>query len=68
MNQKVLNDENSQTMSTWTEQLAYYIRHNDVPLMEACRKVLKEFEEELIVCEDWIEIFDVLGLNKRYSC
>lgn len=30
-------------------------------LMEACKKVLKEFEEELIVCEDWMEMFDVLG-------
>ncbi len=45
----------------WTECFAYYIRHNDSLLMESCRKVLNEFEEELIVCEDWIEMFDVLG-------
>jgi hypothetical protein len=29
--------------------------------MEVCRKVLKDFEEELLVCEDWLEIFDVMG-------
>ena len=29
----------------WTEQLATYIRHNDIALMESCRKILKQFEE-----------------------
>jgi hypothetical protein len=29
--------------------------------MEICRKVLKDFEEELLVCEDWLEMFDVMG-------
>ena len=34
--------------------------------MEACRKVLKEFEEDLMVCEDWMEMFDVLGKNLNF--
>jgi hypothetical protein len=46
---------------SWTEKFAMYIRQSDIALMEACRKVLKEFEQELMVCEDWVEIFDVLG-------
>jgi hypothetical protein len=50
--------------SAWTECLANYIRHNDVALMEACRRVLKQFEDELIVCEDWIEMFEVTGKSQ----
>jgi hypothetical protein len=46
---------------TWTETFATYIRHNDVALMESCGKILKEYEEELFVCEDWMEMFDVLS-------
>jgi hypothetical protein len=49
------------TTASWPETFANYIRHNDVALMESCAKVLKEFEEELMVCEDWMEIFDVLS-------
>ena len=48
-------------LQSWTERFANYIRHNDISLMESCRRVLKEFEEELMVCEDWLEMFDVLG-------
>lgn len=46
---------------SWTEHLSKHIRNNDLQIMEACRKVLKDFEEDLIVCEDWLEMFDVLG-------
>lgn len=46
----------------WTEALANYIRHNDIGLMDSCKTVLRQFEEELMVCEDWIEMFDVLGI------
>ena len=42
-------------------KLNHIIRHNDIKIMEVCRKVLKDFEEELLVCEDWLEIFDVMG-------
>ena len=51
----------------WTEILGNYIRHNDIVLMESCRQILKEFEEELMLCEDWNEMFDVIGnLNTFY--
>lgn len=52
---------------TWTEQLSKHIRNNDLQIMEACRKVLKDFEEDLIVCEDWMEMFDVLGFLDEIS-
>jgi hypothetical protein len=52
---------------SWTERFAYFIRHNDIMLMEASKKVLKEFEEELIVSEDWMEMFDVLGFYQDTS-
>ena len=45
----------------WTEKFGNYIRHNDIVIMEVCRKVLKNFEEDLLVCEDWLEMFDVMG-------
>lgn len=45
----------------WTEVFASYIRKNDTVLLEDCKKILKEFEEELMICEDWLEMFDVLG-------
>lgn len=55
--------ENTATNSdVWTETFATYIRNNDVQLMESCTKVLKDFEEELIPCEDWLEMFDVMGM------
>ena len=64
INQKVpfSNDDPQQV---WTEKFGTYIRHNDIALMESCRKVLKEFEEELMVCEDWMEMFDVLGKHRK---
>ncbi len=62
INQKVsFSSEDSQQV--WKEKFGTYIRHNGITLMEACRKVLKEFEEDLLVCEDWMEMFDVLGKN-----
>jgi hypothetical protein len=65
INQKVpFSSEDSQQV--WTEKFGTYIRHNDIALMEACRKVLKEFEEDLMVCEDWMEMFDVLGKNFKH--
>ena len=63
MHQKVDSDDSAQaSTATWSERFAIYIRQNDIALMESCRKVLKEFEEELMVCEAWQEMFDVLGL------
>ena len=64
LHQKVDTDHSAQAAatSTWSERFATYIRQNDVALMESCRKVLKEFEDELMVCEAWQEMFDVLGL------
>jgi len=66
LNSKILADENNETtnlnvVQTWTEKFGNYIRHNDIAIMEICRKVLKDFEEELLVCEDWLEMFDVMG-------
>ena len=48
-------------LKAWTEKFGNYIRRNDIAIMEICRKVLKDFEEELLVCEDWLEMFDVMG-------
>jgi hypothetical protein len=45
---------------SWPERFSFYIRMNDITIMEICKKVLKRFEEELIVSEDWLEMFDVL--------
>ncbi len=65
-------DTTANSSKNWSEVFATYIRNNDVTLMENCAKCLKEFEEELIVCEDWLEIFDVLSkynlsLRKLYQ-
>ena len=60
---KHLNAKVPEEGASWTERFANYIRNNDLPMMDACRRVLKEFEDELLVCEDWMEIFDVLGKN-----
>ncbi|RMZ99744.1 E3 ubiquitin- ligase UBR4-like [Brachionus plicatilis] len=49
----------------WTELLATYIRHNDVAIMEFCKKILHQFEQELMVSEDWLEMFDVLGFLRH---
>lgn len=53
--------EAANSTASWTETLCTYIRKNDVVIMEACKKTLKEFEEDLMVCESLLEIFDVLG-------
>ena len=64
VHQKVESDDQQgqAQAQSWSEKFATFIRHNDIGLMESCRKVLKEFEEELMVCEAWQEMFDVLGL------
>jgi hypothetical protein len=51
-----------QANQSWTESLASYIRSNDVQIMEACNQILNEFEDEIMKCEDWSEMMDVLGL------
>jgi len=51
----------------WTELFSAFIRQNDLAIMEACRKVLKEFEEDLLVCDTWQEMFDVLGFLDEVS-
>lgn len=56
-----LNEENNS--QAWTEKFATYIRHNDITIMEVCAKILKNFEEELLVCEEWLEMLDVMGKN-----
>jgi hypothetical protein len=66
IHEKVKVDEDTSSFANWNERLANYIRRNDILLMDSCRKVLKEFEEELLVCEDWTEFFDVLG--KKEFC
>jgi hypothetical protein len=35
--------------------------------MEACKRTLKEFEEDLMVCESMLEMFDVLGFLDEIS-
>lgn len=60
-NSKVILDDETNSSQIWTEKFSTYIRHNDINIMEVCRKVLKDFEEELLVCEDWLEMFDVMG-------
>ncbi len=54
-------------MQPWTEQLSGYIRRNELTIIDACRRVLKDFEEELLVCESWQEMFDVIGLLDQVS-
>ncbi|XP_052093919.1 E3 ubiquitin-protein ligase UBR4-like [Mytilus californianus] len=48
--------------SNWSGTLADYIRNNDKPLIEACDKVLRGYEDELLPCESVAEVIDVLGL------
>jgi E3 ubiquitin-protein ligase UBR4 len=67
VNQKCQADSSETSSPVWTEKFATYIRHNDIGLMDACRKILKEFEEDLMVCEDWVEMFDVLGFLEEIS-
>ena len=58
--------------ATWAELFGAYLRQNDLVIMEACRKVLKDFEEDLMACETWLEMFDALGkfyqphMNREY--
>ena len=58
---------NKDEKSTWTEGLAFYIRANDAQVVDTCRDILKVYEEELSVCDDWIEIIDVLGMLDTFS-
>jgi hypothetical protein len=61
LNSTVKSSEEENIATPWTELFGTYLRKNDIFIMDACRTVLKEFEENLFVCETWIEIFDVLG-------
>jgi len=63
LHQKVNKDEKH----TWTESLALYIRANDAQVVDTCRDILKVYEEDISVCEDWIEIIDVLGMLDTFS-
>jgi len=60
-----LNEENNS--QAWTEKFATYIRHNDITIMEVCAKILKNFEEELLVCEEWLEMLDVMGFLEEIN-
>ena len=38
-----------------------YIRHNDIPILEGCDKVLSKYQEELLTAESFAEFCDVMG-------
>ena len=52
---------------SWSSTLADYIRNNDKPLIEACDKVLRGYEDELLPCESVAEIMDVIGMLNLYG-
>ena len=67
LNAKIGYEAEAASAASWTETLCTYIRKNDVAIMEACKRTLKEFEEDLMVCESMLEMFDVLGFLDEIS-
>jgi len=45
-----------------SKELAEYIRNNDAQLLETGEKVLKKFQDEIVVCESLDEFVDVMEL------
>ena len=43
-----------------------YIRHNDIPILEGCDKVLSKYQEELLTAESFAEFCDVMGKAVGY--
>ncbi|KAL4218587.1 perineurial glial growth [Mactra antiquata] len=46
----------------WTRNLADYIRNNDKLMTESCDKVLSSYQDEMLQCESFTELVDVLGM------
>ncbi|XP_013777424.1 E3 ubiquitin-protein ligase UBR4-like isoform X2 [Limulus polyphemus] len=46
----------------WAPAVAEYIRHNDQTLLEAGDKLLRTYEDELLLCQSFMEFCDVVGL------
>ncbi|XP_015793075.1 E3 ubiquitin-protein ligase UBR4-like isoform X2 [Tetranychus urticae] len=57
-------DENSGvSCETWTLALAEYIRNNDQALLENGDKLLRFYEQDLLLCQSFYELIDVLALH-----
>ena len=46
----------------WCAALAEYIRHHDQPLLEACDRLLRRYQQELLPAASLPEMLDVLGV------
>ncbi|XP_065311151.1 E3 ubiquitin-protein ligase UBR4 isoform X4 [Dermacentor albipictus] len=46
----------------WSVALAEYIRHNDQQHLELGDKLLRNFEEQVLTCQSFMEYCDVMGL------
>ncbi|XP_037079445.1 E3 ubiquitin-protein ligase UBR4-like [Pollicipes pollicipes] len=46
----------------WCAALAEYIRHHDQQLLEACDRLLRAYQQEMLPCASLQEMFDVLGV------
>ncbi|KAH6944608.1 hypothetical protein HPB50_004249 [Hyalomma asiaticum] len=46
----------------WSVALADYIRHNDQQHLELGDKLLRNFEEQVLTCQSFMEYCDVMGL------
>ncbi|XP_077538894.1 E3 ubiquitin-protein ligase-like protein poe isoform X3 [Haemaphysalis longicornis] len=47
---------------SWSVALADYIRHSDQALLELGDKLLRNFEEQVLTCQSFMEYCDVMGL------
>ncbi|XP_069467171.1 E3 ubiquitin-protein ligase UBR4 isoform X2 [Ambystoma mexicanum] len=52
----------SNTEGGWSYSLADFIRHNDMPIYEACDKALKTFQDEFMPVDSMSEFLDAAGL------
>jgi hypothetical protein len=48
----------------YNQQLALFLRSNDAFIMEACTKILKHFEQDLLPSQTFETLFNALDCNQ----
>jgi hypothetical protein len=48
----------------YNQQLALFLRSNDAFIMEACTKILKHFEQDLLLSQTFETLFNALDFSQ----
>jgi len=48
----------------YNQQLAQFLRGNDALIMEACTKILKHFEQDLLLSQSFETLFNALDFSQ----